>query len=139
MVTFGYATSTGLSALLDGTVSYDSITRFLSKQDYTSKEVWAQVKPLVREVETTDGVLILDDTVQERPYMDENELICWHYDHCVGRNVKGINLLNVSTMWQMCRLLWPLSWCANLSPIVIWRREPRSDAAKSARTNRCAT
>ncbi len=21
-------------------------------------------------------------------------MICWHYDHCVGRTVKGINLLN---------------------------------------------
>ena len=26
--------------------------------------------------------------------MDENELICWHYDHSKGRNVKGINRLN---------------------------------------------
>ena len=24
----------------------------------------------------------------------ESELMCWHYDHCSGRNVKGINLLN---------------------------------------------
>ena len=26
--------------------------------------------------------------------MDENELICWHHDHCKGRNIKGINMLN---------------------------------------------
>ena len=26
--------------------------------------------------------------------MAENELVCWHYDHTKGRNVKGINLLN---------------------------------------------
>ena len=25
--------------------------------------------------------------------MDENELICWHWDHCLKSNVKGINLL----------------------------------------------
>ena len=25
--------------------------------------------------------------------MDENEIVCWHYDHTKGRNVKGINLL----------------------------------------------
>jgi hypothetical protein len=39
-------------------------------------------------------VLILDDSVQEKPYSDESELITWHYDHSVGRVVKGINLLS---------------------------------------------
>jgi len=38
--------------------------------------------------------LIFDDTVQEKHWTDENEIICWHYDHCQGRSVKGINLLN---------------------------------------------
>jgi hypothetical protein len=41
-----------------------------------------------------DGVLIFDDTIQEKAWTDENEVIDWHYDHCKGRSVKGINLLN---------------------------------------------
>ncbi len=93
-VTFGYATATGLSQLLDGEISHDAISRFLSGDEYTSKDLWKQVKKTVREVESADGILIIDDTVQEKPYMDENDLICWHYDHCKGRNIKGINLLN---------------------------------------------
>lgn len=93
-VTFGYATATGLSQMLDGRVSHDAISRFLSERDYTSKDLWKQVKRLVREVESEEGVLIIDDTVEEKPHMDENDLICWHYDHCQGRNIKGINLLN---------------------------------------------
>lgn len=93
-VTFGYATATGLSQMLDGQVSHDAISRFLSERDYTSKDLWKQVKSFVREVESNDGVLIIDDTVEEKPHMDENDLICWHYDHCLGRNIKGINLLN---------------------------------------------
>lgn len=93
-VTFGYATATGLSNMLDGNVSHDAISRFLSEREYTSRDLWKQVKSMVREVETDDGVLIIDDTVEEKPYMDENDLISWHYDHCQGRNVKGINLLN---------------------------------------------
>ena len=93
-VTFGYATATGLSQMLDGRVSHDAISRFLSERDYTSKDLWKQVKSLVREVESEEGVLIIDDTVEEKPHMDENDLICWHYDHCQGRNIKGINLLN---------------------------------------------
>lgn len=93
-VTFGYATATGLSRMLDGNVSHDAISRFLSEREYTSRDLWKQVKSLVREVESEDGVLIIDDTVEEKPHMDENDLISWHYDHCQGRNVKGINLLN---------------------------------------------
>ena len=92
-MTFGYATATGLSKMLDGGISHDAISRFLSKRDYTSKDLWKQVKGMVREVEREDGVLIIDDTVQEKPHMDENDLISWHYDPCQGRSVKGINLL----------------------------------------------
>lgn len=93
-VSFGYATATGLSNLLDGSISHDAVTRFLSQPEFTSKDLWKQVKTTVREVESEAGVLIFDDTIQEKPHMDENDLICWHYDHCSGRNVKGINLLN---------------------------------------------
>ena len=52
------------------------------------------IKKTVREIETDEGVLIFDDTLQEKPHSKENDLICWHYDHCVNRSVKGINLLN---------------------------------------------
>ena len=92
--TFGAATATGLSAMVKGEVSHDRITRFLSGQDFTSKDLWQQVKSVVRSVENNDGVLIFDDTIQEKAWTDENELMCWHYDHVSGRNVRGINLLN---------------------------------------------
>jgi hypothetical protein len=91
---FGATTATGLSAMVEGDVSHDRITRFLSKQDYTSKDLWIQVKAMVREVQDAQGVLIFDDTIQEKAWTDESDLICWHYDHCSGRTVKGINLLN---------------------------------------------
>lgn len=92
--TFGYATATGLERMMDGEISHDKITRFLSKDDYTSKDLWLQVKPTVRKVESDEGVVIFDDTVQEKPYTDENEVMCWHYDHSKGRSVQGFNLLN---------------------------------------------
>ena len=91
---FGQVTATGLSELLDGEISHDKITRFLSKEDYSSKELWQLVKKDVRRIEEEDGVLIFDDTVQEKPYSKESEIICWHYDHTLNRNIKGINLLN---------------------------------------------
>ena len=92
--TFGYATATGLSAMVNGQVSHDQVTRFLSEREYTSKDLWHEVKPMVRKVEREDAALILDDTIQEKPYTDENEVMCWHYDHSKGRAVQGFNLLN---------------------------------------------
>ena len=91
---FAQTTATGLSRLLDNAVSHDQITRFLSGADYTSRDLWALVKPAVRAVEADDGVLIFDDTVEEKPHSDENEIIAWHFDHCVNRTVKGVNILN---------------------------------------------
>ncbi len=35
----GYATATGLLSMMDNNVSYDQITRFLSKNEFTSKEL----------------------------------------------------------------------------------------------------
>ncbi len=92
--TFGYATATGLSRMVEGQVSHDQVTRFLSQEVYTSKDLWLEVKGTVRQIEQEHGVLILDDTIQEKPYTDENEVMCWHYDHSKGRAVQGFNLLN---------------------------------------------
>jgi hypothetical protein len=92
---FGQATATGLSAMVDGQVSHDRITRFLSSNKFTSKDLWLYVKKVVREIENpTEGVLIFDDTIQEKAWTDENEIMCWHYDHCSGRTVRGLNILN---------------------------------------------
>jgi len=90
---FGATTATGLSRLLPE-VSHDQITRFLAQQPLTDKDLWKLIKPQVRAVESDDAALIIDDSVQEKPYTDESELITWHYDHSTGRTVKGINLLS---------------------------------------------
>ena len=91
---FGATTATGLSAMLEGEVSHDRITRFLSSDVYDSKTLWRLIKPMVREIECDDGVLIFDDTIVEKPHTDENEIVSWHFDHTKNRSVKGINLLN---------------------------------------------
>jgi hypothetical protein len=93
LCSFGATTATGLSRLIPE-VSHDQVTRFLSQQPLTDKELWKLIKSQVREIESQDAVLIIDDSVEEKPYTDESELICWHYDHCAGRMVKGINLLS---------------------------------------------
>jgi hypothetical protein len=90
----GAATATALSRVSGGERSHDQITRFLSGQDYTSKQLWMLVKPAVRRVEGDEGCLIFDDTIQPKEWTDENEVICWHFDHVQNKAVKGINLLN---------------------------------------------
>ena len=97
-------TATELSLLLNGTISNDKISRFLGgvyqkdkilqHSELTSKELWGLVKSSVRKYETEDSCIVIDDTIQEKQYSDENDIICWHFDHCEGRNVKGVNLLN---------------------------------------------
>lgn len=62
--TFGAATATGLSAMVEGDVTQDRITRLLSKQNYTSRDLWHEVKPTIRIIEKDDGVLIFDDTIR---------------------------------------------------------------------------
>lgn len=90
-----YATATGLSAMLSGDVSHDQVTRFLNKSALDSKELWLYVKPQIRRHETkTGGVLILDDSIEEKPYTDENEIVCWHHSHMHGCHIKGINILS---------------------------------------------
>lgn len=92
-----YATATGLSDLTNGDVSHDQVSRFLNKCDLGSKELWLHVKPNIRQHETVSGgVLILDDSIEEKPYTDENEIVCWHHSHSHmhKRHVKGINILS---------------------------------------------
>lgn len=89
-----YATATGLSDMLDNQISHDKITRFLNTNQFDSKTLWNYMKSTIREHEQDQGgVLIIDDTIEEKPYTDENEIISWHFDHTKNRSVKGINLL----------------------------------------------
>jgi hypothetical protein len=108
-----------LSAITSGEVSHSKVTRFLSEKEMDSRALWPLLKPLVRElhdeadkdetVETeTVGVLIIDETIEEKPYTDESELVCWHYDHSQSRNVKGINL--ISALYQVAEASIPVAF-----------------------------
>ena len=93
LASFGATTATGLSELLEGEVSHDQVTRYLAGTKKTASDLWRTVKPFVREVQSEAGVLIIDDSIEEKPYTDENDIVCWHYDHSKDRMLKGINFL----------------------------------------------
>jgi hypothetical protein len=52
ITSFSYTTATGLSGLVDNAISHDPVTRLLSQQDFTSKELGKVIKKTVREIET---------------------------------------------------------------------------------------
>src|SRR5512134_589269 len=91
---FSLATATGLACLVDHAYSHDQVTRFLDQRRYDQKEYWQLIKPVVRQIQRDDAAVLVDDTIEEKPYTDESEVVCYHYEHTQGRSVKGINLLS---------------------------------------------
>ncbi len=70
----------------------------MSESYLDKRSVWKAAKPLIRKQDTFQddhGVLIVDDSIAEKPYTDENALICWHYDHTNGQMVKGVNFITM--------------------------------------------
>lgn len=105
---FGQTTATGLSNLVDGEISHDQITRMLSNSAMDAKAWWKMVKPFVRQIEQENGVMIIDDSIVEKPYTDENNIICWHFDHAKGVTVKGINFL--TALYQAQGIALPVTF-----------------------------
>lgn len=124
-----YATATGLSEMLSGSLSHDKITRFLRSGDFSSKELWQFVKPTVRKHQEAGGVLILDDSIEEKPYTDENAVNCWHYSHAKGEVLKGINIL--SCMVKYGDLSLPVSYEVIKKDVLYSNLETRKTHRKS--------
>ncbi len=131
---FGATTATGLSSLLDKAISHDDVTRFVHTLSAGSSALWKQVKPMVRQAERVAvgsgvGCLIVDDSIIEKAYTDENGLISFHYDHSKDRYVKGMNL--VSLVLQIGALNLPVAYelviktlrCDLKDSKVCWRSE----------------
>lgn len=96
----GQTSATGLSRLFDGQLSHDQVTRWLSSVHLDSRQVWGHAKPLIRQteraLEANDfAVLIVDDSILEKAHTDANALLCTHYDHRLGRYVKGLNFVSL--------------------------------------------
>ena len=108
----GQTSATGLSRLLDGAVSHDQVTRWLSSSYLDSEQVWKQAKPVIRAAERQRAdddfaVLLVDDSILEKAHTDPSALICTHWDHSKGRFVKGLNF--VSLLYQAGELALPIA------------------------------
>lgn len=97
-----------MSKMLQDTYSHDSITRMLAQDELDQSLFWKIIKPTIRQVESEDGIISIDDTIENKPYSDENELISWHFDHTVGKSVKGINIVTFNYSSQHDDLIMKL-------------------------------
>ena len=129
---FSYTTATGLSKMLDGAISHDKVTQFLSSEEMDAKTLWKKVKPLVRKHEKPTGVLVIDDTIEEKPYTDESALNCWHYDHSKGRAVKGINIVTV--LYETADIRLPVSYTVVEKDQWVFDKKKGKEVRKSEKT-----
>jgi DDE superfamily endonuclease len=125
IVNQGQSTSTALSELLEGEYSHDKITRALSKETLDSKHLWQVVKPHVKPINRAGGVLILDDTVEEKAYMAESDLICWHFDHVTNRSIKGINQL--TALYENEDISLPIAYILILKKLWVYDKKKKKD------------
>jgi len=132
---FSLTTATGLSSMVDGAYSHDQITRFLGQPSYDQTDYWQIIKPVVRQVEQADGMILVDDTIEEKPYTDVSDLVCYHFDHCQNRSIRGINLLNFvyyATTAQGEALTIPIAWETVTKPEIY--QDPKTGKTKRRST-----
>ena len=68
----------------------------LRDEKLDSKYLWQQSKVYVQELSSSNNlkVLVLDDSIEEKQWTDENDLISWHFDHSKQRALKGVNFIS---------------------------------------------
>jgi hypothetical protein len=73
-------------------ISHDEVTRFLSGNDFTGRDLFDKVHLAI---ELIGGVLSVDDTVVDKPYSDpeSTELVDYFWSGLHHKSVKGINLI----------------------------------------------
>ena len=81
--------------MLSGKLSHDVLTDMLATIAFDGRALWKEVKPLVRQIESEDGVLVVDDTIVHQPHRKINGLVAIHWDHTRQAYVRGINCLSL--------------------------------------------
>ncbi len=75
----------------DDAPAHDSISRWLTSDTYKPSDLWKEVKSQA----TTNGNLIVDDTVLDKRWSPKNELVHYHWSGNEHRTIRGISLVNL--------------------------------------------
>ena len=85
-------TCSNLAEHLDG-VSHDAVTDYLQHDKLTAHSLWERVKPLVKD--SAEAYLLVDDSVQNKQYSRQIELVKQQYSGAEHGLVRGIGLVNL--------------------------------------------
>ena len=85
--------------------AHDAFTRLLHRLEPDPETLWIEARPFVP---LEGGVLVLDDSVLDKPYCRHVGLVGRFYSGKHRRVVKGINL--VSLLWTDGDALWPIDY-----------------------------
>ena len=83
--TFSWAEASRSSTDIINKPAHDAFTRLLQRQPLSSENLWNEVKTFVK---NDQGVLIIDDTVLEKPYSKKNGLITYLWSNKEKKVVK---------------------------------------------------
>lgn len=92
--------------------AHDAFTRLLTRLEPDSEALWAETQPFVS---LDDGVLVLDDSTLDKPYMRHMSLVGSHWSGKHHRVVKGINLL--TTLWTDGEAFYPCDYRIYRKPL----------------------
>ena len=83
-----------LSEVSGGEFAHDAANRFLSREQFSPRELFEEVRPLIV---LEGGVLSVDDTVLDKPHSQEGktELVGYFWSGLHGKAVKGVNLVTL--------------------------------------------
>lgn len=84
--------------------AHDAFTRLLNRLEPDPDALWQEVRPLL----PTNGILVFDDTVLDKPHARHMGLVGWHWSGRHRRVVQGINL--VTALWTDGDGLWPCDY-----------------------------
>src|SRR5215210_7113421 len=85
-------TCANLAEHLEG-VSHDAVSDYLARAKSTARQLWELVQPLLSDSE--EACLIVDDSVQDKRYSKQIELVRKQYSGAEGGLVRGIGVVNL--------------------------------------------
>jgi len=81
-----------LSKTADTSLSHDSVSKWLREKEFDSKHLWSHVKNMVKK---DIGYLVVDDSVLNKKFSRNNELVGKHWSGNEHRLISGIDLVNL--------------------------------------------
>lgn len=89
-----------LSKTSELALSHDTVSKWLREENFSEEDIWIHVKDMIKRKE---GYLIVDDSVLDKRFSRNNELVGRHWSGNEHRIICGIDLVNfVWTKGEEC-------------------------------------